>query len=293
MARGSVEDSDTTEARQSGTKFIDEMTGSADTADQICGYVAVDDVPSMPISSGIHGHSACGPDAPGRVRHGERTSADSPGWNLNFAGMGATGARPLIPSWCTRRCYTASSTPARSPPSAAGRTGAAEMDWRTRRNLLGSELPSWLQKEEAHAPPAMTTVFVRIVPSSVTTPLTRPALSSMPRAAQCWCTVPPAVMIARPATGTAFEGSAVPSVGEKTPPFHLRPVALPLSLASSALSICVVTPTSSENHRHFAQPVSSCSSFDGSRSPQRRKPVSSPVSLRYSLPKIDTLGGDR
>ena len=145
-----------------------------------------------------------------------------------------------------------------------GQTGCA---WSHRENGLANGSlrkanAELVAERRTHAPPAMTTVLVRIVPSSVTTPLTRPALSSTPRAAQCWCTVPPAVMIARAATGTAFEGSAVPSVGEKTPPFHLRPVALPLSLASCVLNMCVVTSTVLAKSRHFAQPASSFSSFD-------------------------------
>ena len=79
-------------------------------------------------------------------------------------------------------------------------------------------------------------------------------------------------MIPRAATGTAFEGSAVPSVGEKTPPFHVRPVALPLSLASSALNMCVVTPAVLAKSRHFAQPASSFSSCERIKKPATAKP---------------------
>ena len=100
-------------------------------------------------------------------------------------------------------------------------------------------MPSWWQKDEAHAPPAMTTVLVRIVPRSVTTPLTRPPLSSRLRAAHCWCTLPPAAMIPRAATGTAREVSAVPSVGESTrpstgarSPFRVRSLPPQLTYAS-------------------------------------------------------------
>ncbi len=63
-------------------------------------------------------------------------------------------------------------------------------------------------------------------------------------------------------TPTALEGSAVPSVGENTPPFHLRPVGVPRSVASSSLSMCVVTPTVRAKSRHFAQPASSFSSCE-------------------------------
>jgi hypothetical protein len=45
-------------------------------------------------------------------------------------------------------------------------------------------------------------------------------------------------------------GSAVPSLGEKTPPFHARPVARPRSEASLPLSMWVVTPAVNANSRH-------------------------------------------
>ncbi len=202
-------------------------------------------------------------NAPGaRLRQRRANIGTNSRANLNCCGVGSTRARPPIaavyPPLLRRVSDTSAVCRASGRPAAPGAT--ARMDWRT--DACGKRMPSWLQNEEAQAPPAMTTVLVRIVPVSVTTPLTRPARSSMPRAAQCWCTVPPAVMIARATTGTAFEGSAVPSVGENTPPFHLRPVALPLSLASFVLNICVVTPTVFAKSRHFAQPVSSFSSFD-------------------------------
>ncbi|WP_354683857.1 hypothetical protein [Cupriavidus necator] len=38
----------------------------------------------------------------------------------------------------------------------------------------GSRMPSCRQNAEAHAPPASTAIVVRIVPCSITTPLTRP-----------------------------------------------------------------------------------------------------------------------
>ncbi len=48
----------------------------------------------------------------------------------------------------------------------------------------GKLTPNWWQKDEAQAPPAITTVVVAIVPRSVTTPDTCPPDSSSPRAAQ-------------------------------------------------------------------------------------------------------------
>ena len=49
-------------------------------------------------------------------------------------------------------------------------------------------------------------------------------------------------MSAAATAGAALAGSAVPSLGEKTPPFQARPVAWPRSAASRPLSMCVVTP---------------------------------------------------
>jgi hypothetical protein len=57
-----------------------------------------------------------------------------------------------------------------------------------------------------------------------------------------------------------LDGSAVPSVGENTPPFHRRPVALPRALASSAPSICVAIPAVRAKSRHFAHPANWLSS---------------------------------
>ena len=88
--------------------------------------------------------------------------------------------------------------------------------------------PNWI---EAQAPPASTATLVRTVPCSVTTAESRPPSVSMPRAAQDWRIVPPSFRIARATAGAALAGSAVPSVGEKTPPFHGLPVARPRSVA--------------------------------------------------------------
>jgi hypothetical protein len=123
-------------------------------------------------------------------------------------------------------------------------------------------MPSWRQKEEAQAPPASTTVRVRIVPASVTTPATRPASSSRPRAAQDWCTLPPRRITPRAMTGAARSGSAVPSVGEKTPPFHGLPVAQPRSAASAAESMWVTTPWVRAKSRQRVQPAISASLFE-------------------------------
>ena len=117
-----------------------------------------------------------------------------------------------------------------------------------------------------------------MVPASVTTPLSRPPSISMPRAAQFWWTVPPSFMSAAATAGAALAGSAVPSLGEKTPPFHARPVAWPRSEASRPLSMCVVTPAVVANSRHLAQPAIWASSLLRYSKPQRLKPVSSPLS---------------
>ena len=122
-------------------------------------------------------------------------------------------------------------------------------------------MPSWRQNDEAQAPPACTTVRVCTVPASVTTPLTRPPCSSSPRTAHCCTTVPPSLTMAAAAAGAALPGSAVPSVGENTPPFHACPVALPRALASAALSMCVTTPAVLAKSRQRAQRSSSASSL--------------------------------
>jgi len=54
-----------------------------------------------------------------------------------------------------------------------------------RTEACGNRMPSWRQNDDAQAPPAITTVRVWMTPASVTTPLTRPPSSSMPRAAHC------------------------------------------------------------------------------------------------------------
>jgi hypothetical protein len=100
-----------------------------------------------------------------------------------------------------------------------------------------------------------------MVPASVTTPLTRPASRSMPRAAQFCSTVPPSFMKAAATAGAALPGSAVPSVGENTPPFQLRPVTRPRSVASRLLSMCVVTPAVLAKSRQRAQRAISSSSL--------------------------------
>ena len=92
-------------------------------------------------------------------------------------------------------------------------------------------MPGCLQNDDAQAPPASTTVRVLMTPASVTTPLTRPPSSSTPRAAHAWMTLPPNLMSAAATAGAALPGSAVPSVGEKTPPFQVRPVSRPRSVA--------------------------------------------------------------
>ncbi|MND75080.1 hypothetical protein D3C80_666880 [compost metagenome] len=120
-------------------------------------------------------------------------------------------------------------------------------------------MPSWRQKDEAHAPPDRIATFVLIVPCSVTTAESLPPSISIPRAAQFWCTELPSLMIARATAGAALAGSAVPSVGENTPPFHERPVAFPRSPAATLSSICVVTPTVLAKSRHLAQPAISSS----------------------------------
>lgn len=148
--------------------------------------------------------------------------------------------------------YSASGRPETLGPTAM-------IDWRTA--ACGKRMPSWRTKDDAHAPPAITTVRVRMVPFSVTTPQTRPPWSSRPRAAQNWCTVPPYFITPKPATGTAREVSAMPSVGENTPPFQARPVALPCSRASAAPSTWVTTPSPAAKSRHFAQRSISASSL--------------------------------
>ncbi len=130
-------------------------------------------------------------------------------------------------------------------------------------------MPSCRQNDDAHAPPAITTVRVLMTPASVTTPATRPPSSSMPRAAQCWWTLPPSLISAAATAGAAFPGSAVPSVGENTPPFHCRPVARPRSAACLLSSIYVVTPAVFANSPQLAQRDSSASSLLRYSNPQR------------------------
>jgi hypothetical protein len=105
-------------------------------------------------------------------------------------------------------------------------------------------MPYCLQKDEAHAPAASTTIRVRIVPRSVTTPATRPPCTSSPRAAQPCRTTPPRKASACAIRGAARSGSATPSEGEKTPPRQSRPVARPRSVASAADSGWLTTPRS-------------------------------------------------
>jgi hypothetical protein len=125
----------------------------------------------------------------------------------------------------------------------------------------GRRMPIWWQKDEDHAPPASIATFVRITPRSVTTALTRPPSVSNPRAAQIWCTVLPRLRMARATAGAAFAGSAMPSVGEKTPPFQARPVAAPREVASVALRRRVLTPTPRAKSHQRPQPSSSVSSL--------------------------------
>src|SRR6185437_7201004 len=141
------------------------------------------------------------------------------------------------------------------------------MDWRT--EAWGKRMPSWRQNDDAHAPPASTAVLVLITPASVTTPLTRPPSNSMPRAAQCWWTLPPSFMSAVATAGAAFPGSAVPSLGEKTPPFQARPVAFPRSAACLLSSVWVVTPAVFAKSPQLDQRDSSASSLLRYNSPQR------------------------
>ena len=63
-------------------------------------------------------------------------------------------------------------------------------------------------------------------------------------------------------TGAARSGSAVPSVGEKTPPFQGRPVAEPRSVASADDSMLVTTPWVRAKSLQRAQPAISASSFE-------------------------------
>ena len=177
----------------------------------------------------------------------------------------AVGARVMATRGLVRAAGSCCSTGAR-------RT----IDWRI--VATGNCTPSWLQNEDAHAPPASTAVRVLMVPASVTTPLSRPPSISMPRAAQFWWTVPPSFMSAAATAGAALAVSAVPSLGEKTPPFQARPVAWPRSEASRPLSMCVVTPAVVANSRHLAQPAIWASSLLRYSKPQRVKPVSSPLS---------------
>ena len=125
----------------------------------------------------------------------------------------------------------------------------------------GKRIPSWRQKDEAQAPADNTATFVRIVPFSVTTPAILPPASSTPRAAHSWWTVPPSFMNARATAGAALDGSAVPSVGEKTPPFHGLPVHAARSVASAGLNTCVMTPTVRAKSCQRAQRASSSSSL--------------------------------
>ena len=67
---------------------------------------------------------------------------------------------------------------------------------------------------------------------------------------------------ARAITGAARSGSAVPSVGEKTPPFQGLAVARPRSVASAAESMWVTTPCVPAKSRQLAQPAISASSFE-------------------------------
>ncbi len=88
--------------------------------------------------------------------------------------------------------------------------------------LAGKRMPSWWQKEEAQAPPARTAIFVRIVPCSVTTPQTRPPSVSMTAGGAGLVDGSAELQDRTAATaGAALAGSAVPSVGEKTPPFQV------------------------------------------------------------------------
>ena len=141
------------------------------------------------------------------------------------------------------------------------------MDWRI--EAWGKRMPSWRQNEEAQAPPASTAVLVLMTPASVMTPLTRPPSVSMPRAAQFWWTLPPSLISAAATAGAALPGSAVPSVGEKTPPFQARPVACPRWAASRLLSMWLVTPAVFAKSRQLAQPEISASSLLRYNSPQR------------------------
>ena len=126
----------------------------------------------------------------------------------------------------------------------------------------GKLIPSCRMKLEAQAPPAITAIGVRITPRSVTTPETHPPLRSIPRAAHICTTRPPMASTARAMAGAARLGSAMPSLGENTPPFQGLPLARARSVASAALSMWVVTPCVRAKSRQRAQPAISASSLD-------------------------------
>ena len=93
-------------------------------------------------------------------------------------------------------------------------------------------MPSARQKTEDQAPAAHSTVDVRIVPCSVTTPDTRPALRSSPRTAQEVSIVAPFAPAARAIAGAALCGSARPSLWVYSAPAQRCEGAL-TSIASS------------------------------------------------------------
>ena len=75
-------------------------------------------------------------------------------------------------------------------------------------------MPKFPQKSRDQAPPASTTDSQAMRPFSVTTPLTRPAMVSMPRTAQLVRMAAPLCRAPNAIAGAAFCGSARPSFGE-------------------------------------------------------------------------------
>ena len=76
----------------------------------------------------------------------------------------------------------------------------------------GSRKPKLPQNSRDHAPLAMIALSHATRPRSVTTPVTRPPVRSSPRTAQFSTITAPAARAALASAGTAFCGSARPSV---------------------------------------------------------------------------------
>ena len=127
-----------------------------------------------------------------------------------------------------------------SPPSVT--IGAAVVAKEVERTPACASRRSWRrQKRELQAPPASSTVCVRMIPRSVMTPETLPFVMSRPRAAQFWWSVAPSLRAPSAIAGPASDGSARPSVGEWTPPIQFPVLPGVSSFASAPLStrLCI------------------------------------------------------